>query len=128
MRPVGRVREVPDGDDGRGRRVASRGRRNEEVRGPNLPDTGPHPSVEVVDGKGFEASSAKLFKSPESTLELRLGCGSGPGAFPIIGSGNRKLFEFGEEASSTNFGPRRLLIRRETGDEILRGIRGPDVM
>jgi hypothetical protein len=119
---VGRVGEVPDEDDGRGRRIASRGRGNKKVRRPKLIDAGPHPSIEVIDRNGFAASSAKLFESPEGTLELPLSCGSGAGAFPIIGSGNRKLFEFGEEASSTNFGPRRLLIRRETGDEILRGI------
>jgi hypothetical protein len=119
---VGRVWKVPDGDDGRGRRVASRGRRYEKVRGPDLPDAGPHPSIKVVDGKGFATSSAKLFKSPESALELCLGYGSSSCAFPIVGSGNGKLFEFGEETSSTNCGHRRLLIRRETGDEILRGI------
>jgi hypothetical protein len=122
LRFVGRVWKGPDGDDERGRRIASRGRRDQEIRGSNLLNASPHPPIKVVDRKGFSASSTKLFKSPESALELGLGNGSGSCAFPIVRSGNRKLFEFGEETSSTNFGHRRLLIRRETGDEILRGI------
>jgi hypothetical protein len=120
--PIGRVREVPDRDDGRGRRVAGRGRGNEEIRRSKFLDARPHPAIKIFDGEGFGAPPTELFKPPKGALELGLGNSSSPSAVTIVWGGNRELFEFGEEASSTNFGPRRLLIRRETGDEILRGI------
>jgi len=88
----------------------------------------PHPPIKVVDREGFSASSTKLFKSPESALELGLGNGSGPCAFTIVRSGNRKLLEFGEETPPADIGHRRLLVGRETADEILRSIGSPDGM
>ena len=128
MGPIRRVREVPDRDDGRGRRVAGRGRGNEEVRRSKFLDARPHPAIKIFDGDGFYASPTELFKPPKGTLKLGLGNGSGPCAFTIVRSGNRKLLEFGEETPPADVGHRRLLVGRETADEILRSIRGPDVM
>ena len=125
---IRRVRKVPDGDDERGRGITSRGRGDEKIRGSNLLNARPHPPIKVVDGDGLPASPTELFKPPKGALELGLGNGSGTCAFTIIRSGNRELLEFGEETSPTDFGHRRLLVRRETGDEILGSIRGPDVM
>ena len=95
MGPVGRVREVPDRDDGRGRRIAGRRRGNEEIRRSKFLDARPHPAIKIFDGDGFSASPTELFKSPKGTLKLGLGNGSSPSAFTIVRSRNRKLLEFG---------------------------------
>jgi len=124
--PVGRVREVPDRDDGGGRRIAGRGRGNEEIRRSKFLDARPHPAIKIFDGEGFSASPTELFKPPKGALELGLGNGSGPCAVTIVWGGNRELFEFGEETPPADVGHRRLLVGRETADEILRSIGSPD--
>jgi hypothetical protein len=74
------------------------------------------------------ASPTELFKSTKGTLKLGLGNGSSSSAFTIVRSRNRELLEFGEETPPADLGRRRLLVGRETADEVLRSIRGPDVM
>ena len=73
MRFIRRVREVPDGDNGRGRGVASRRRGNEKIRRSKFLDARPHPTVKIFDGDGFPASPTELFKSPKGTLKIGLG-------------------------------------------------------
>ena len=128
MGPVGRVREVPDRDDGRGRRVAGRGRGNEEIRRSKFLDARPHPAIKIFDGEGFGAPPTELFKPPKGAPELGLGNSSSPSAVTIVWGGNRELFEFGEETPPADVGRRRLLVGRKTADEVLRSVRGPDGM
>ena len=128
MGPVGRVREVPDRDDGRGRRVAGRGRGNEEIRRSKFFDARPHPAIKIFDGKGFKSPPTELFKPPEGALELGLGNSSSPSTIAIVWGCDQELFEFGEEAPPADVGRRRLLVGRKTANEILRGVGDPDGM
>ena len=125
---IGGIRKIPDRDDGRRGRIASGRGGNKEVWRSKFLDTLPHPAIEVVDSDVAPATAAQLFEPTKGTFELGLGNRSSPSTFPIIRSSDRELLKFGKVAPPRDLGGRGLFVRGKTGDEILSGIRNPDVM